>query len=118
MPFLPVPLGTDVLVYLLLAVAAGFAWYVRRHEHLRLPWLRVARSPAAMSALVPLVVFLAVGILDSVHFRPSLPAAPRTQAQSERAAARISSISTLSSLQCAMRTSPGPKTTLGIPAAS
>ncbi|MBI5912359.1 MAG: ABC transporter permease [Betaproteobacteria bacterium] len=86
MPFLPVPLGTDVLVYLLLAVVVGFAWYVRRHEHLRLPWLRVARTPAAMSALVPLVVFLLIGFLDSLHFRPALPAAPGAQAQNAPAA--------------------------------
>ena len=76
MPILPVILWTDALIYLLLAGVAGFAWYVRRHEHLRAPWWRVAQTPAAMSALVVLVVFLAIGLLDSVHFRLALPAAP------------------------------------------
>jgi peptide/nickel transport system permease protein len=89
MPFLPVPLGTDVLVYLLLAVVAGFAWRVRRHEHLRLPWRRVARSPAAMSALVPLAAFLLIGFLDSLHFRPALPAAAGAQMRSTAAANRV-----------------------------
>ncbi len=80
MPILPVILWTDALVYLLLATVAGFVWYVRRHEHLRAPWWRVAQTPAAMSALVVLAVFVLVGLLDSLHFRLALPAAPGTQA--------------------------------------
>ncbi len=79
MPLLPVILWTDALIYLLLAAVAGLAWYVRRHEHLRAPWWRVAQAPAAMSALVVLVVFVLIGLLDSVHFRLALPAAPGTR---------------------------------------
>ena len=86
MPILPVILWTDALVYLLLAAVAGFAWYVRRHEHLRAPWWRVAQTPAAMSALVVLAVFILVGLLDSLHFRLALPAAPG--ARSDQAAKR------------------------------
>ncbi len=86
MPILPVILWTDALVYLLLAVAAGFAWYVRRHEHLCAPWWRVAQTPAAMSALVVLAVFMLLGLCDSLHFRLALPAAPG--AQIDRAASR------------------------------
>jgi peptide/nickel transport system permease protein len=82
MPFLPVILWTDALVFLLLVVAAGFARYASQHEHLRAPWRRVARTPAAMSALVPLVVFVAIGLLDSLHYRPALGAAPGAAAQS------------------------------------
>jgi peptide/nickel transport system permease protein len=84
MPILPVVLWTDALIYLLLAAVAGFVWYVRGHEHLRAPWWRVAQTPAAMSALVVLAVFVAIGLLDSVHFRIALPPAAGTQA--ERAA--------------------------------
>ncbi len=86
MPILPVVLWTDALVYLLVAAVAGFAWYVRRHEHLRAPWWRVAQTPAAMSALVVLAVFILVGLFDSLHFRLALPAAPGTQV--DRAASR------------------------------
>jgi peptide/nickel transport system permease protein len=85
-PILPVVLWTDALVYLLVAAVAGFAWYVRRHEHLRAPWWRVAQTPAAMSALVVLAVFILVGLFDSLHFRLALPAAPGTQV--DRAASR------------------------------
>ncbi|MFH1044553.1 MAG: ABC transporter permease [Pseudomonadota bacterium] len=80
MPILPVILWTDALIYLLVAVVAGFVWYVRRHEHLRAPWWRVAQTPAAMSALVVLTAFILTGLLDSLHFRLALPAAPGTQA--------------------------------------
>ena len=86
MPILPVILWTDALVYLLLAAVTGFVWYVRRHEHLRAPWWRVAQTPAAMSALVVLAAFILIGLLDSVHFRLALP--PAAGAQTEPAASR------------------------------
>ena len=76
MGFMPVMLWTDALVYLLLAAAVAFAAYVRRHEHLLAPWRRVARSASGMTALTVLLFFLAVGLLDSLHYRPALPAAP------------------------------------------
>jgi peptide/nickel transport system permease protein len=66
---LPVALWTDVLVWLLVAIAIGYAWYVRRQAHLLAPWGRVLRSTPGMSALVVLVGFVAIGLADSVHFR-------------------------------------------------
>ena len=88
MPLLPVILWTDALIYLLLAAVAGFVWYVRRKEHLRAPWWRVAQTPAAMSALVVLALFILIGLLDSVHFRLALPQAQAAATQSGPAAAR------------------------------
>lgn len=70
MGFQPVVLATDALIYLLLALAVGFALYARRHEHLRAPWRQVAASRTAMGALVVLVVYVFIGLLDTVHFRP------------------------------------------------
>ncbi len=69
MPFQPVILATDALVFLLLAVVILFALYARRHDHLRAPWRRVARSRTAMAALVVIAGYVAVGLLDTVHFR-------------------------------------------------
>ncbi|MGE5241615.1 MAG: ABC transporter permease [Bacteroidota bacterium] len=69
MPFLPVFLTTDILIYLLLAAIIGFAVYTSRHEYLRVPWRQVARRPMAMAALVILLAYIAVGLMDSVHFR-------------------------------------------------
>jgi len=68
----PVVLVTDVLVWLLAAAVAGFVLYCRRRPHLAAPWSRVFRNPAAMASLVFLALYVALGLLDSVHFRPVL----------------------------------------------
>ena len=72
-PFKPVILTTDALIFLLIAVVAGSAWYIGRHEHLRAPWKKVARSRSGMIAAVIMLAFVIVGLLDSLHFRPRLP---------------------------------------------
>ena len=74
MPFKPVILWTDALIFLLLGVIALFVWYVRQHEHLLAPWRRVARSASGMSALTVFLFFVVIGIADSLHYRPALPA--------------------------------------------
>ena len=71
---MPVVLVTDVLVWLLVAAAAGYALYCRRHAHLAVPWARVFRSPAALASLVVLGAYASLGLLDSLHFRPALEA--------------------------------------------
>ncbi|MGA8262600.1 MAG: ABC transporter permease [Arenicellales bacterium] len=63
---------TDALIYLLVAMALGFAWYTRRREHLRSPWRRVGRSRVAMCAMVVLLAYVVIGLLDSIHYRPAL----------------------------------------------
>lgn len=63
---------TDALIYLLLVMAVAFSWYARRKEHLRAPWRRVGRSRIAMSALVVLLAYVGIGLLDSIHYRPVL----------------------------------------------
>jgi len=74
MPFKPVFLWTDVLIYVLLAVIAALVWHVRRHEHLMAPWRKVAQSASGMSAATLLACFVAIGLADSVHFRPAIAA--------------------------------------------
>lgn len=69
---MPVILWTDALVFLLIGMIAGYAAYAHAREHLAAPWRRVARSASGMSALVVLSAFIAVGLLDSLHFRPAL----------------------------------------------
>jgi peptide/nickel transport system permease protein len=72
MPFKPVILWTDALVFLLVAAVIAFGWYVTRHEHLMAPWRKVMHSRYGMCALVVLAPFIAVGLLDSLHYRPRL----------------------------------------------
>jgi peptide/nickel transport system permease protein len=80
LPFQPVLLVTDALVFLLVAVTAVFAWQVHRHEHLRAPWQRVARSRRGMGAAVVLAAFAVIGFLDCLHYNPLLPAQDGKQA--------------------------------------
>jgi peptide/nickel transport system permease protein len=70
----PVVLVTDALIYVLVVAAVAYALVARRREHLRAPWRRVVRSRTAMATLVVLSAYLGVGLLDSVHFHPPLPA--------------------------------------------
>jgi peptide/nickel transport system permease protein len=72
MPFKPVILPTDVLLWLLVGAGAVYAWYASRREHLATPWRRVFRSPAAAASVVLLAVYLLAALADSVHFRPAL----------------------------------------------
>jgi len=67
-----VVLWTDALIFVLLAGVLAFALHVRRTEHLRAPWRRVAQSRAGMASSVVLVLFLVIGLLDSLHFRPAV----------------------------------------------
>ena len=73
MPFEPVFLKTDLLIYLLLVVIVLYAWRAAGREHLAAPWKKLARRRGAMSAAVILSAFVVVGLLDSVHFRLPLP---------------------------------------------
>jgi len=72
MMFKPVMLWTDALIFLLLAAVGLFTWYVRRHDYLRAPWRRVLTNPTGMAAAVVLAVFVVIGLLDSLHYRPAL----------------------------------------------
>ena len=63
---------TDILLFSLVILVVGFAIYASRKEHLRAPWREVSRSSVAMSALMVLFLYLVVGLLDSIHFRPQL----------------------------------------------
>ena len=69
---MPVFLWTDKLIWLLVAVGAAYFWYMRGHAHLLAPWRRVTHSAAGMVSLVMLIAYGAVGLLDSIHFRPRI----------------------------------------------
>ncbi|MFZ2524693.1 MAG: ABC transporter permease, partial [Candidatus Ferrigenium altingense] len=70
---MPIILWSDALVFLLLASGVATAWYIRRREHLLLPWRRVAQNATAMVSLLVLSLFLLVGLLDTLHYRAALP---------------------------------------------
>ena len=75
MSFLPVVLWTDALFFLLLLVAGGMIFHVRRSEPLRAAWRKVGGRATGMASATVLLVFLVIGFVDSLHYRPALPVA-------------------------------------------
>lgn len=71
---MPVFLITDLFVYALLLAGLGYGWSVSRDEHLRAQWRLILRRPVAMVSALVLGLFLLVALVDSVHYRPALPA--------------------------------------------
>lgn len=69
---MPVIFITDALIFMLVFMVFAYVFYARNHEHLRAPWHAVACRPLAMSAAIILVIYIVVGLLDSVHFHPRL----------------------------------------------
>ncbi len=65
-------LWTDALLYLLLAAIGVFVVFATRSRPLREPWLRVLKSRMGMASLMILLVYASIGILDSLHYRPSV----------------------------------------------
>ena len=90
MPFDPIILWTDALVYLLVGIVITVGWYIRRSPHLRAPWRRVTHSASGMAALTILAFFILIGVLDTIHFRPLLADA------SEQAGKKVYSVEVLS----------------------
>jgi peptide/nickel transport system permease protein len=76
MGFKIVFLWTDIALYALGLGALFYVWRMRHEPNARRTWLKVMRDPAALSSSAIMVVFLAVAVLDSVHFRLALPPAP------------------------------------------
>jgi len=68
----PVFLVTDILLYLLVMLVGVYIFYTRRKAHLAEQWKQLASSSAAMCSGAVLLVYLIIGIADSIHFRPLL----------------------------------------------
>ncbi len=72
---MPVVLITDVFLWAMVAAVLFYGWRVRRDPQLRSTWALVFRRPVAAVSAVVLGFFVLVALLDSVHYRPALPAA-------------------------------------------
>ena len=66
-------LWTDIALLALLFAVLLYAWHVSRSPALRATWGRVARNTPAMCSAVLLLVFVVIGLLDSLHYQPRLP---------------------------------------------
>jgi len=70
--FEPVLLWTDALFFLLLLAMGVGLLHAARSVPLRAQWRKVTRRASGMSAIVVLLTFLVIAILDSLHFRAAL----------------------------------------------
>ena len=66
-------LWTDLALFALLFAVFCYALIVSRSPALRATWARVARNTPAMCSAVVLLVFVVIGLLDSLHYQPRLP---------------------------------------------
>ena len=82
-------LWTDALLLLLLVTLGGYLLYAVRSPQLRRSWREVAQSRAAMASAVVLAAFMAVAVLDSIHFHPSVTAADTDPPAAKRYSAEL-----------------------------
>ncbi len=68
-------LWTDIFVWLVFAMAVWYGLRTARNANARRLWRRVFVAPTPMAAAIVLGVFVAVGLVDSIHFRPRIPPA-------------------------------------------
>ncbi|MFY9328573.1 MAG: ABC transporter permease [Georgfuchsia sp.] len=78
MPFKIVLLPSDMLLLVLLAGIIALAWFNWHSEPLRAAWRRVGGNRIGMASATLLALFVMVGLLDSLHYRPRLPAQGNT----------------------------------------
>jgi len=81
MPFLPVLLWTDILIYLLLSVVVASFIYTRRRPHLIAPWQYVLQKKRGVISIMVLLCYVIIGVMDSVHFRLALPDSAQDDSQ-------------------------------------
>ena len=99
MGFQIVVLWSDILIWLLLAAGGGIGLVVAKNPPLRAAWRRVGASRAGMAAATVLIAFIAVGALDSLHFRLQLPGKP-----GQKTSYAVEVLSVLDSLAAPLRT--------------
>lgn len=68
-------LWTDIMVWGLVASFAGLGWHLSRSPQVLQQWYRIFKSKIAMISAVILLFYLAIALIDSLHFKLALPAA-------------------------------------------
>ncbi len=64
-------LWTDALIFLLIAMLIGLGVMIRGRQHFRRPLRQIAASRSGMVSLTVLLFFIAIGLIDSIHFKAS-----------------------------------------------
>ncbi|WP_028312967.1 ABC transporter permease [Derxia gummosa] len=66
-------LWTDAVMFALVIAVLGYVALVRATPHLAQTWRRAFRNATGAVTATVLLLFVAVGLLDSLHYRPLLP---------------------------------------------
>ncbi len=69
----PVLLWSDLFIWLLVLACIAAAWWSAGQPPVRVAWARVGHSRPGMAAATVLLAFTAIGLADSLHYRPQLP---------------------------------------------
>ena len=69
-------LWTDIFVWLIFAMTVVYVWRVVRNPNARRVWRRVFVAPTPMASAIVLSVFVVIGLVDSIHFRPRIDTTP------------------------------------------
>lgn len=81
MDFQPIILWTDGVIFALVLIAGLAIRQIRRSPQLRGAWRRVFAKPTGFATFVVLGFFGLIGVVDSLHYRPALPAEEGVPAQ-------------------------------------
>jgi peptide/nickel transport system permease protein len=76
LPFQPVWLATDALLWTIVAATGVLLWRAWRTPRLKAAFRALARRPVAMASLVFLAPYVVVALADSLHFRAALADTP------------------------------------------
>ncbi len=78
----PVILWTDALIYLLLIITFLTAWQLKKNRQFMVQWRSIFHSTAGSISAVVLIMYVFVGVLDTVHFNPLLDKPTKTETHS------------------------------------
>jgi peptide/nickel transport system permease protein len=76
MGFQVIVLWSDVLIWLLVAAGVGLGYLISQSPPLLAAWRRVGGNRVGVASAVILLMFVLVGLLDSLHFRAKLESKP------------------------------------------
>jgi len=96
--FQVVVLWSDMLIWLLVAAGVGVGVLVARTPPLLAAWRRVGANRVGMASATVLLAFIAVGLLDSLHYRVQLEGKP-----GQKASYAIEVLSVLDALAAPLR---------------
>jgi peptide/nickel transport system permease protein len=98
MGFQVVVLWSDMLIWLLVAAGIGVGVLVAKTPPLLAAWRRVGANRVGMASATVLLAFIAIGLLDSLHFRLQLEGKP-----GQKASYAIEVLSVLDALAAPLR---------------